>query len=263
MSRLAALGVLLLALGCSTPSSWPRSRAADLLDAVPVSVAAGWGVGISGQATPLLAAGLSATPVVSNRAGFDDRVIWGTWEEYQAGFPWTWDVRWRTDVVEPPADEPFWSDSLRLSYRWQRMADAPGGEGYDIERMWEPNTVWYRRHPPVIRESFGALGVPMRRGWILFQDERRATHDTEPLDRLGSPERGALWTMRSERLPAQRAWDLFELDAFAGIFGLRVGFRPVEAVDFLLGIVFLDPMQDDLPEASSGSPPDSEVVPSA
>lgn len=263
MTRLAALGALLLTLGCGATSSWPRSRVADLLDVVPVSIAAGWGFGASIQATPLFQVGFGATPVVSNRLGFDDRIFHGFWEEYQVGFPWTWGVRSRTDIEPPPHDDPFWADSLRLNFRWQRMADAPGGEGYDEEGQWEPNLLWSRRHPPLIRESFGALGVPQRRSWILFEDARRETGDPDPLERLGASERAAVWTMRAERGPAPRAWDLFEMDAFLGVVGVRVGVRPVEFVDFVAGLLFLDPLQDDLPEASHAAPQDSSVAPSS
>lgn len=246
--------------GCSAPSSWARSRAADLADVVPMSFGIGWGVAASAQATPLLQLGLGATPVVANRFGYEDRVMYGAWEEYQAGFPWTWGVRSRVDVPRPPHDDPWYADSLRLNYRWQRLRDAPGGEGQQ-EADWEPNLQWWSRHPPVVRESFGAFVWPQRRSWIEFEDLRRSGRDPDPLDLPGPSERASVWAATAVRRPAPRAWDLFELELFLGIAGVRVGLRPVEFVDFVAGIVLLDPLGDDLPEPTHVGPGGEGPVP--
>ncbi|GJM22171.1 MAG: hypothetical protein DHS20C15_20860 [Planctomycetota bacterium] len=250
----------LVSIGCSSPSSYVRSRLADLADVVPMSFGVGWGLGAEAQATPLLQAGLGLTPVVANRFGYEDRIMYGSWEEYQAGFPWTWGVRSRVEVQAPPFDDPWYADSLRLHYRWQRLRDAPGGEGQQ-EADWEPNTQWWSRHPPVVRESFGALAWPQRRSWIEFRDERRAGRDPDPLELPGPSERASVWTMGAERRPAPRAWDLFEADLFVLFIGVRVGLRPVEFADFLAGIVFFDPLGDDLPAPTHIGPGGEGPVP--
>ena len=246
--RMVAGLLLLLGLGSCTPlGTYWRSRGADLLDAVPVSASTGWGMGLSAQATPLLGFGLGLSPIVSQRYGYADRTFHGIWNEYNLLFPWTF---WVESLSELPAlprgQDDFWSEGIPLVFRWQVMRDAPGGEGWR-DHYWEPNPRSWGRHPPVVREWQGALLWPMQGGFLEFLD-LRDEHGDKEIGSLWSPEQASFWETRRIRRSTIRAWDLFEIDAMILAFGLRLGFRPGEAVDFLLGWVGLDVLGDDLPE---------------
>ena len=127
MRRVAVLIAAVLSLGLGG-CTYGRARTADLLDAVPISVSKGWGLGLSLRATPLLHVGLAASPIVSNRLGYEDRVIHGTWGEYQASFPWS---LWAAELGDLPAapTHTSWVDrgGPATVYRWQAMRDAPAG----------------------------------------------------------------------------------------------------------------------------------------
>lgn len=253
---MVAGALLLLGLGACTPfGAYWRSRGADLLDAVPMSVCTGWGFGISVQATPLLGFGLGASPVVSQRYGYADRTFHGVWNEYNLLFPWT---LWLEDVSLlpplPPAHEDFWSEGIPFMFRWQVMRDAPGGEGWR-DHYWEPNVRSWGRHPPVVREWQGALLLPMQGGFLEFVDLRVEQGDKQ-VGSLWSPDRASFWETRRVRRSTVRAWDLFEIDALFLGLGMRVGFRPVEAADFILGWAWIDVLGDDLPEPVIWEPED-------
>ncbi|MCB9897094.1 MAG: hypothetical protein H6825_03705 [Planctomycetes bacterium] len=259
---------LLATAGCTSPGAYWRSRGADLLDVVPMSIAHGWGIGISAQATPLLQVGLGITPIVSQRYGYDDRYIHGIWNEYQAGFPWSMfvadlDAIGLVSVPDRPRHIGFFEGGgITLLYRWQVLRDAPSGEG-ERNGYYEPNITSWGRHPPLTRESMGALIIPGARRWLEFHDLRLEQGDDDLTAVLGSPMRATLWGTTREGVPASRAWDLFELDAFLGPIGARIGVRPIEFVDFVLGIFFLDPLLDDLPTPIEFEPrPRDAEVPS-
>jgi hypothetical protein len=246
--RMVAGCFLLLGLGGCTPlGTYWRSRGADFLDTVPVSGCIGWGIGISAQATPLFGFGLGLSPLVSQRFGYADRTFHGVWSEYNLLFPWTF---WLEDLTQIPglpwSDDSFWDEGVPLMFRWQVMRDAPNGEGWR-DHLWEPNPRSWGRHPPVVREWQGAFLWPMQGGFLEFSDLRYEQGDDE-LGSLWSPDRASFWETRRVRRSTVRQWDLFEIDAMILCFGLRVGFRPAEAADFLVGWVGLDPLGDDLPE---------------
>jgi hypothetical protein len=241
---LALSALLSAAPGCT----YARSRTADLLDSVPISFGRGWGIGMSLRATPFLHLGLGATAIVSNRVGYEDRLINGTWGEYQANFPvslWAHDLR---DLPEL-SPEVSWFDrgGLATVYRWQSMRDAPLGEG-ERGHLYEPNKQSWGRHPPIVREIRGAFLIPERRVLLEYEDQRRELGDDDPLVSLGSADRATLWVTERESRPTGQAWDLFEGDIMLLFVGVRVGLRPVEFLDFLLGFSTLDILGDDLPE---------------
>lgn len=247
--RQAALALaLVLALTLLGGCTYTRSRGADFLDFVPISVAHGWGLNASIRATPLLHLGLGASPTVSSRYGYDDRLFHGRWYEYQATFPWS---IWDTSLQDLPPDPPdlSWIQSGGLStvYRWQAMRRAPSGEG-ERGNLNEPNARSWGRHPPIVREIRGAFLFPERRVLLEFDDLRLQGRDEDALLTMGAPDRATLWITERESRSTPRSWDLFEADVMVVFLGLRVGVRPLEFIDFVLGFTTLDIMGDDLPE---------------
>jgi len=253
--RALAACVLLLASGCAGLGGYGRSRAADLLDVVPVSVATGFGVSFSMKATPLFHVGLG-TPVVSNRYGYEDRVFHGIWREYQLTFPFT-PFSGRLDALPKRPyganDGRWFGDGVPIMYRWQVIKDSPSGEG-NLQGNYEPRLRQWGRHPPVGREMGGALLVPEYRRELDWQDLRLAQGDDDPLAMVGSPTRATLWEARRSGHDLPQAWDLFEADIFFGIVGVRIGLRPLEFVDLVAGLLTIDFMGDDYPGVVTATP---------
>ncbi len=250
----AAALLLLLATGCSLPP-YARSRLADLGDAIPISVALGWGISADFQATPLLHVGLGLTPVVSRRVGYEDRTFHGRWNEFVACFPWSF---WLTDVSSVPprprgADIGAWYGPLPLVYRWEVRRDAPWGEG-ELPVAWEPQLREWGRYPPLSRETTGALLIPEDRRELNWHDLHLAQGDPEPLSSVGSPTHATLWEVSRDGRELPPAWDLFQADIFLGFVGVRVGFRPWEALDFLTGFFGLDIADDDYSTPDAATP---------
>jgi hypothetical protein len=249
----AALLVLLLSTGCRSPY-W-RSRGLDALDAVPASAAYGYGLAVSVHATPLLNGGLGLSPVVSERFGYEDRHLYGAWSEYDAPFPWS---LWVTDLTDIPPLAPDAGGLLRngvpLSYRWQMDRDAPLGEGHD-RGSWEPRVRQWGRHPPYGREIGGGLGLPTPRRKLAWRDLQADDSPDRPLDVLSAPERATLWEVVRPGPDLPRPWDLFQVDVYLVFFGVRLGVRPVEFVDLLVGFVGFDPLSDDVPATTDTLPP--------
>lgn len=252
---LAASGVL---PACRQVSAYGRSRTLDLLDTVPVSVGWGWGISASVEATPCFRLGLGLSPVVSWRAGYEDRRLWGQWHEFEAAFPWT---IWLTDVSKVPerpegANEGrLFGDGLPLMYRWQLDRDAPLGEGEHRGR-WEPQLRQWGRNPPYGRETGGGLVIPAFRRQLAWTDLHLQQGDDEGLRAIAAPDRATLWIVSRDGPDELRAWDRLEADLFLGIAGLRIGLRPVEGLDFLLGIFGLDFAADDVGTTRSNLPAD-------
>jgi hypothetical protein len=240
----AALLVLLLATGCRSPY-W-RSRGLDALDTVPVSVAAGYGVAVSVHATPFLFVGLGFSPVVSGRAGYEDRHLHGVWNEFDAPFPWS---LWLTDFTDIPAHTPgmhgSFPDGVPVMYRWQIDRDAPLGEGHH-RHSFEPQVRQWGRHPPYGREIGGGLGLPTPRRQLMWRDLHAELSEEAPLDRLSAPERATLWDVSRGGPDLAQPWDLFQVDVHLVLFGARVGLRPVEFVDLVVGFAGFDPLGDDV-----------------
>jgi hypothetical protein len=252
-SRLAVLSLLVFSSACAGVDTYARSRVADLKDVIPWSISCGWGIGLSVQATPMFQVGLGLSPIHANRWGYDDRVVHGVWRESVVLFPYTlWDDDIKGDMLSPDETGFPWT-AIPIAYRWQLFRDAPEGEG-KRNQGYEPNLVGWGRHPPIVRESLGAFIFPATRRWVDFNDLRREQGDRDVLDILGPPARATLWESRRAGRPADRAWDLFEVDVFAGVVGVRLGVRPVEAVDFLLGILGIDILGDDLPRPHVNEP---------
>jgi len=257
----AAAALLLLATGCSNLSPYAKSRLADLADAVPMSIALGWGLSVDVQATPLLHVGLGLSPVVSQRAGYEDRVIHGRWNEFVACMPWSF---WLTDISpvppRPAAAEGLDAWVLPLVYRWQVRRDATLGEG-QLPGGWEPQLREWGRHPPLSRETTGAFILPEIRRELNWHDLRLAQGDPEPLSAVGSPTRATLWEVSRDGPRVAPPWDLFQVDVFAVFLGLRLGFRPFEFVDFLAGLATVDLSGDDYPKAWAAEPQPAEPQP--
>jgi len=241
---MAAGALLLLVLaGCTPKGTYWRSRGADLLDSVPMSFCTGWGLGVGIQATPLLAVGVGLSPMVSQRYGYADRTFHGVWNECNLYFPWTLYIDELSDLPPlPPSLDNFWSRGIPLTFRWQVMRDAPSGEGWR-NHYWEPNARSWGRHPPVVREWVGAFLLPMQGGFLEFVDLRFEQSD-DLVGSLWSPDRASFWETKRNRRDSVRAWDLFEVDTLILGFGMRVGVRPAEMVDFLLGWLCVDLLGD-------------------
>ena len=254
----AAAALLLLAAGCSGPSPWTRSRISDLTEAIPVSISWGWGISLDAQATPLLHVGLGLTPVVCERVGYEDRVFHGQWDEYYAAFPWSFFV---CDVSALPprpygfgGKNPF-PGSPPFVYRGQVRRDAPLGSGENQNPSGaQPQLRQWGQHPPLSRESTGALLIPQDRRELNWHDLRHDLGDPDLFHKLGSPTSATLWEVSRDGVEVPRAWDLFQVDAFALWFGVRVGVRPYEALDFLVGIIGLDISGDDYHYADAPAP---------
>jgi hypothetical protein len=256
MGRLgtARLALLALAAMACTSCSYARSRAADFQDIFPWSIACGWGIGASLHATPLFHVGVGATPIVSHRYGYDDRIVNGVWHESETLFPYTlWSDAFAADPLAPEETGFPWH-AVPIVYRWQVFRDAVSGEAESTEKTSEPNHEMWGRHPSIVRESLGAFMAPQSRRWLDFEDLRRTQDDRDVINVLGAPSRATLWGSRRAGRPAPLAWDLFEADIFLGMLGVRLGVRPVEAVDFLLGFALIDILGDDLPEPVSNEP---------
>ncbi len=244
-----ALVLAVCAAGCSSlpegVDTYLRSRGADLADTVPMSVAFGRGASVSVRATALLDVGLGLIPVQDWRWGYDDRTFHGVWSEYQSTFPWTF---WLSDdLPATPATWGVFEAGLPVVYRWQAKRDAPPAEGTRT-RSYEPLTKQqWGRHPSVTRETTGALLVPEVRRWIRWEDMSREDVRSPPLDSVRAPERASVWQASRDGPRAETDWTGFEADVFVLFLGIRVGVRPLEGVDFLVGLVGLDLMQDDLP----------------
>lgn len=253
--RLVALGLLLACSACAGANTYVRSRVADLQDVVPWSLSCGWGIGASVTATPLFQFGIGITPIHANRWGYDDRIVRGVWRESEILFPYTlWHDALEEDSLEPEGTGFAWW-AVPLAYRWQLFRDAPTGEGRR-NQDYEPNFQGWGRHPPIARESLGAFVLPQQRRWVDFAELRREQGDPDVLDTLGPPHRASLWESRRAGRDADRAWDLFEANIFLGVVGVRVGVRPVEFADFVLGLVFIDVLGDDLPVPGANVPED-------
>ena len=250
----AALGLALLSLlaSCAGVDTYRRSRVADLADAFPFSFGWGFGLSVSMKATNLVQLGLGPIPSRMDRWGYEDRTFYGTWREFQTGLPWAPWIE-GSHVLPEWEGELSWTRGLPLLYRWQTMRDAPAAEG-QYTQEWEPELTSWGRHPPVCREERGGLLLPSRRRWVAFVDLRSEAGDPDPLDAVGSPLRATLWEARRPGGAAPRAWDLFELDANLLLVGARFGVRPGEFLDFVVGLVGLDPLGDDLPRAEVATP---------
>ncbi len=258
-ARLACVALLLLATGCSAVGTYGRGRVADLQDAFPMSVAWGWGLHMSAQFSPLFQVGLTGIPVRATRWGYDDRMFRGSWREYQVGLPHVLWVESTGVLPEPPSGRSLGERGMPLLYRWQSFRDAPQGEGLDSSDA-EPERRSWGRHPPVTRESRGALGWPGMRAAVDYTDLRREQGGPDSLDVIGSPNRTTLWAARRDGRAMPRAWDLFEMDFMFGPAGARLGLRPAEFLDFFLGIFLVDVLGDDLPEPTSADPADREAL---
>lgn len=261
MSRLVSALVLSLLAGCASfPFESPtyfRSRAADVMDVFPASIGFGYGFGGSFKATAIFHGGVSVYPTHSRRYGYDDRLFYGAWSEMSAGMPWSFwvDEYYQLPAALPLGEEGFADRGVPLLYRWQSFRDAPSGEGSG-DLYSEPVLRQWGRHPSVARETTGAFGLPAIRRRIDYIDLNRLQGDPDPLTSAGAPNRATLWEARrgGRRLPI--SWGEFEVDIFAGFFGARIGFRPLEFVDLFLGLGGVDIVGDDLPvpgvlEASS------------
>jgi hypothetical protein len=62
-------------------------------------------------------------------------------------------------------------------------------------------------------------------------------------------------------LPRWYAWADSDVHVFAGFVGLRLGFSPAQAVDFLCGLLGFDPLGDDPPATCDRPPPEHEPEP--
>ncbi len=250
--RLAGCAAFALLLGACT-GTWGRSRTADLADSFPFSLGMGPGVSVSVR-TPMVSIGVTPVQVRSDRIGYDDRLIHGSWREYQTGLPWS---PWLDDLDDvpraPESDSPWWRRGVPLMYRWRAKRDSYK----DVlpSTPHEPEVETWGSQPPVGRETLGALLTMSENRAIEFRDLRRleAGADDAPLDVVGAPTRGTLWVASRGGRRVPSSWDLFELDVFLFI-GVRAGVRPFEFLDFLTGFVGLDLAGDDLPHPQTFEP---------
>jgi hypothetical protein len=207
--------VLVLAAGsCAPVGGYFAARGLDLADCFKLSVGLGIGLAADVHVTDYMAPGLGIASYTAN-LGWDDRRVNGVWLE--------------SDVINTP----------RLAYEWayedSLAADSEDSSqrlltGLALASLTLPNERWIRKGSRVTVEyfslfNFGGLG------------ERMAARSLAGV-LLGHGEQADD--------PGRSFWQkcFLEAGATAGVVHARVGWNPLETIDFLLGWIGLDPAGD-------------------
>lgn len=200
-----------------------RDRALDLADCAPASVAWGRGIAVGGRLTPFL--GLGAGWAEGVRAGMDRERYGPLWWEKSRGFPfWFW-----YRVQDPDG----------------RELTIPGGDPYFRSL----------RHRIVANSFVVVPGV--RRGGFLFWPRIPPYARETPWEWTHWAHEGASILSPTYLLDVLDA----EVEVFAGVVGLRVGFAPLHILDFGAGLFGFDPESDD-PKRGPVAWPDPGAEPS-
>lgn len=215
-------GLLLCALvsaaGCGTNlARYGHSRALDLMDSVPVSVAGGIGLLAQVRATPLVGLGIGYAN--TTRVGSDDQRFGPIWTEKERGFPIVTYYRVQTyDGREgrwAGGDPIWWSETYRA--RASSWIVLPG----------------FPREGDVLVPMPGPTDPPVRDLWNF-----------EPW----LPFKPAYHHRAHWHWPWFSWTNLLNVEAgiVAGPVGLRLGVSPIQLVDFVGGLFLLDFALDDV-----------------
>lgn len=207
------LAILLAALPACT---WLERRARDAADCVRVAAGVGLGAGIEVHATDWISPGIGVVTYTHN-VGWLDRGVNGAWLE--------------SDVITTPRlayeaiGAEFETQSTRRSERSSNLLKLA------VSGLNLPNERWVRRGGVTSVEYYALVNAA---------DLGQRGHATWFTDLLVEPGQTVFVTRRS-------IWQrgCFEIGATALVLHARAGFNPFELVDFLAGLVGLDPAGDD------------------
>lgn len=221
------LAFLPLSVGCSWVGSYLSARALDLADCVKGNVGAGIGLTVDAHVTDYIAPGIGILSYTAN-VGYEDRAINGVWLE--------------SIVINTPR---FAYETVFQAYEESEQTPDENLEGSVI----------------ISQLALRSLLLPNER-WIRKDDDLTVDYYTLlNIAGLGQRNRAAALTgllRRSGEIPRTRektGWQagFVEIGATLGFVEARVGFNPLELVDFLAGIFGWDPADDD-PRSSVGVP---------
>ena len=214
------LTLLPLASGCASMGGYLGARAMDLADCVKVNVGIGIGATLDVHVTDYVSPGLGIVSYTMN-FGYEDRVVNGVWlENLVINTP-----RFAYETVARTLEEAGPDENLDGAVLISQLA---------LRSMLLPNERW-------IRDSSGELTV---RYYNLLNiaglgEQNRATALTGLLRRAGERPRSVdndVWQA-----------SFLEVGATAGVVEARLGFNPLQLVDFFAGLFGLDPADDDPP----------------
>lgn len=210
--RLATIVVLALT---TTSCSWLNARRLDLQDCFPVAVGVGGGLTADAQVTDWMSPGVGFVSYTVN-AGWLDRGVRGWWEE--------------SDVITTPriAYEVFSEDYRGESS--EQLGDGGLLTNLALQSLNLPNERWIRNEDGRLSVEYFAL--------FNFFGERLAAG---ALTGLMKRDREAFEVR--ERTIWER--DTVGAGVTVGFVHVRAGWSFLQTIDFLAGLVGLDPAGDD------------------
>ena len=197
---------LLSTSGCGNLDRYFVARGLDLWDTVPVSVKYGYGLSVSGRATPFLQTGLG---------GFHAEAI--------GMGPGRWGPRWEESAYHIGIGS---SETQRLS-----VLQYEGSE--DVVRV--------RANP---EDGRHCAGGPDWRYWFLSDPKKNKRYCGNGFVLIPVP-LGDPPPFGYAHLPPWHSWLNVEADVFVGVVGVRAGLCLDEFVDFVAGVFCLDLLGDD------------------
>lgn len=214
MSRVLALlvAITIPATGCT----WVEARARDAADCVRGAVGVGPGLAVDARMTDWISPGIGIVTRTTNW-GWLDRRVHGTWQE--------------SDVINTPrlAYETIGSELYTTS-------DPQAGREMSFARLAAsslnlPNERWIQRRGVTSVEYFSFFNA------FGAAEASRARWLADLLVEPGQP----------VFVPNRTAWQkgFVEVGATVLLVHARAGFNPFELIDFLAGLVGLDPAGDD------------------
>lgn len=211
VAAIAAFG-LLVSAGCA----YGAARVQDLADCFRLSAGYGLGLTASAQVTDWFSPGVGAASRTQT-FGFLDRDVWGAWEE--------------SDVIQTPrlAYEGF---ALQLSEQSLEQMDEGGViTRLALDSLNLPNERWVRTGGRIRVEQFALFNV--MRSPVSDGSSWLAGLVVEPGDVVLAPVKD-VWQS-----------SFVELSATAVAVHARIGFNPMQCIDFLAGLFGCDPAGDD------------------
>ncbi|GEM_PF-2712881 len=228
----AILGLLALSLaflpGCGAVGAWFRRRGLDLLDCVKANVGVGLGLEADARLTDWFAPGLGFAARTWN-FGWEDRNLYGSWEEWNVvNTPravWEANVGDIEESTTEPGYDPRWSVA--------RLAMAS---------VFLANERWIRK------PGTGVVRIEL---YSLFNFAPIPT-----FIRAADPRRSMIRSGETAVINRKSIWDQgwIELGVTPVFLHVRAGLNPFQMVDFLFGMVGLDPAGDDRDRIPSAPP---------